>query len=176
MNLLFHNGKPVVIYLVFTLTYGSGYYSSNSTIFRLNASGEVDPMMLRINSTSIPICTVFCAMSYILSNVLEPSWWHTQSISDFLPLMAILAKWCQTLCPWGRPNVISIVGITSHTPDGVTQFLLGTTKPFLKPSEKHKSIRGRYRERMNLCRSELLEKVFGWLPEHTPERVEARIC
>ncbi|KAF8526420.1 hypothetical protein BDD12DRAFT_904235 [Trichophaea hybrida] len=143
-------------------------YRMKNTIFRLNTSGEVDPIMLHINDTSVPICTVFCALAYILSNVLEPSWGYRQSISDFIPLMAILAKWCETLCPWGRPDVISIVGITSRTPEGMARFLLGTTKPYLKLSQKHRSIRNQYRQGMKLCRLELLEKVFGWLPDHRP--------
>jgi len=131
--------------------------------------------MIRINNISIPICTVFCAVAYILSTTLEPSAAQAQTTSYFLPLMAILAKWCQTLCPWGRPNVISIVGITSRSPYGIKRFLLGTSKPFLKPRVDRRCINGRHLDEIKLYRTELLEKVFGWLPDLSPERVDAGI-
>jgi hypothetical protein len=139
-------------------------FSRNQRIFRLDASGKVDPLMVRVNNTSIPICTVFCAMAYILSNVLEPLRGYTQSTAYFLPLMAILAKWCQILCPWGHPNVISVIGITSWSPKGVTRFLLGTTKPFLQRWARQRYIK-RLGPEMKQCRKELLEQVFGRLPE-----------
>jgi len=149
----------------FCVANNMGPCSMENQIFRLNAFGEVNPMMIPVNSTSIPICTVFCAMGYIISNVLEPARGYTQSTSYFIPLMAILAKWCHTLCPWGHPNVISIVGITSWTPYSVTRFLLGTSKPYAQPSAQPGAIQGRHLDGMRESRMVLLEKVFGWLPE-----------
>lgn len=150
--------------LLIKLTYGSDIFSNNEKLFRLNASNEVEPVIVRVNNASIPICTVFCALAYILSNVLEPSRGYTQSTAYFLPLMAILAKWCKILCPWGHPNVISVIGITSWSPKGVTRFLLGTSKPFLQPWAQQIYIRRRG-PAMKLYRKALLEQVFGRLPE-----------
>lgn len=168
MSLLIHTGNSYSSVLVIKLT-RSDIFSTTQRIFRLNASGKVHPYMVQVNNTSIPICTVFCAMAYILSNVLEPSQGYTQSTDYFIPLMAILGKWCKTLCPWGYPKVISVTGITSSSPKGVTRFLLGTSKPSLRLWAKRGLIKRQYLKGMKLDRTKLLVNVFGSLPEHSPK-------
>ncbi|KAF8247179.1 hypothetical protein K440DRAFT_661574 [Wilcoxina mikolae CBS 423.85] len=139
-------------------------YRDAGTIFHLNASGNIEPVMIPVNNTCIPICSVFCALGYILSTILEPPRGHALRDSHFLPLMAIMAKWCHKLCPWGCPNVVSIVGITSSVQYTMTRFLLGTSRPASQMQNELGVVHQGHSKAMRSNRVVLLESVFGSLP------------
>lgn len=129
--------------------------------------------MLTTNGINIPICTVFCAIGYILSTVLWPDRVAAQRESSYLPLMSILAKWCYTLCPWAHPNVVSVAYVTSREPDADALFLLGTSKPSAKPGAPLEYVQPKHTAQMRSIRKVLLETHFGRLPNPCPVKVAA---
>ena len=89
--------------------------------------------MVRINGRDVPICTIFCAIGYILSVHFAPR--ISQSPPEIFPVLIIYAKWCKTISPWCYPKVVSTVTIKGYYSgynknDGVSLgLLLGTSKP-----------------------------------------------
>lgn len=148
-------------------------YRDHGVVFRLNADDDVQPLMVAVNGVSVPICTVFCAMGLILSTVLWPARVEAQRGLSFLPLMAVLAKWCYTICPWGHPNVVSVAYISGAASDVDICFLLGTSKPNVKPGVNPEFIKPKHKSQMRFIRKVLLEGHFGRLPNPCPEKVAA---
>lgn len=142
--------------------------SDNRTVFRLNQEGNVNPVMAKVNGLEIPMCTVFCALAYILSMVLRPPQMETQRKSSYLSLVAILAKWCFTLCPWAYPNVVSVSYCMSRAPE--TCFLLGTSKPSPRMGI---TIYPMHLRQMRDYRKILLRAQFGMLAHPCPVRIAA---
>lgn len=112
-------------------------------------------------------------MGYILSTVLWPDRVAAQRASCYLPMMAVLAKWCHTLCPWGHPNVINVAYITSREPDLDTPFLLGTSKPSAKADAPPEAVQPKHTAQMRSIRKVLLEGHFGKLPNPCPVKLAA---
>lgn len=129
--------------------------------------------MLKINGINVPICTVFCAIGYILSTVLWPDRVAMQRESCYLPLMSILAKWCHTLCPWAHPNVVSVAYVTSPEPELDTLFLLGTSKPSAKAGAPPEYLPSKHTAQMRSIRKVFLEGHFGKLQNPCPVKVAA---
>jgi hypothetical protein len=124
--------------------------------------------MHTLNSTSIPLCTVFCAISYIFSLVLRPL--SPDRDRFYLPLVAVLGKWCVTLCPWAHPNVINVAYCTNQV--GIdTQFVIGTSKPSVQAGFPADVVKSKHQGQMRTWRRIFLEEQFGKLQQPCPVKV-----
>ncbi|KAI5779531.1 hypothetical protein EDC01DRAFT_731082 [Geopyxis carbonaria] len=143
-------------------------YRTQGTLFRVDSSGMLSPITVALNGAGIPICSLFCAIAYVLSvRIVPPPGF--QLTDYFLPLLELMATWCHKLCPWGRPNVVCVMGVTNAVRlDGEirTRFMLGTSKPHLQVCYQAvgKKIPSELLNEMRKWRSELLRRLFGVLP------------
>lgn len=122
--------------------------------------------MVKINLVETPICTVFCALAYILSMALRPHQIAAQRGFCFLPLMAVLAKWCYVLCPLEHPVVVNVTYSQSST-SGI-HFLLGTSRPSALVGANLGSFWPIHSRQMRGFRKILLERQFGRLESPCP--------
>jgi len=175
-------------------------FRDRNQIFRLDNGDNVDPSMHILNSVELPICTVFCAIAYVFSVVLRPevSQLTCASFSPpssgaagdnggeeereeeagrdgfYLPLLAVLGKWCSTICPWAHPNVVNVAYSpppTSATAGIDTHFVIGTSKPSVQAGFPSEVVKSKHQGQMRTWRRIFLEERFGALKNPCPVKV-----
>ncbi|CUS10994.1 unnamed protein product [Tuber aestivum] len=172
-------------------------FRDRNQIFRLDNGDNVDPSMHTLNSVELPICTVFCAIAYVFSVVLRPevSQLTCPSFSTagakgggeegegkegdrdgfYLPLLAVLGKWCSTICPWAHPNVVNVAYSspppTSPTEGIDTHFVIGTSKPSVQAGFPSEAVKSKHQGQMRTWRRIFLEERFGALRNPCPVKV-----
>ncbi|CAZ81932.1 unnamed protein product [Tuber melanosporum] len=166
-------------------------FRDRNQIFRLDNGDNVDPSMHTLNSVALPICTVFCAIAYVFSVVLRPeasqltcppsasgAGGEEEDGRDgfYLPLLAVLGKWCSTICPWAHPNVVNVAYSspppTSPTTDGMdTHFVIGTSKPSVQAGFPSEAVKSKHQGQMRTWRRIFLEGRFGALKNPCPVKI-----
>lgn len=180
-------------------------FRDRNQIFRLDNGDNVDPSMHTLNSVELPICTVFCAIAYVFSVVLRPEISQLTCVSFspspspgtagdksgeeekegreeeagrdgfYLPLLAVLGKWCSTICPWAHPNVVNVAYSspppTSATEGIDTHFVIGTSKPSVQAGFPSEVVKSKHQGQMRTWRRIFLEERFGALKNPCPVKV-----
>lgn len=149
-------------------------HRDRNQIFRLDSGDNVEPSKQLINGVEIPICTIFCALSYILSIVLRPESSEFQRDRFYLPLIAVLGKWCYTLCPWAHPNVINVAYSTAHISSSTgidTDFVIGTSKPSVQAGFQPDLVKSKHQGQMRTWRRIFLEEQYGTLQHPCPVKL-----